>query len=85
MPVEGRPYAVYTRKYKSSGYDASDDTINCQNCGGQTMYGNPTGFSRTRKDGAPCEHEYTGVKRGRCYTVYTCVHCGYSYDIDSGD
>ena len=74
-------------KYKhiTSGYDKETDTFKCCNCGGQRMFGSPTGEVRLRSDGTPCKHEYVGVTRGRCYTVYTCKHCGDSYDIDSGD
>lgn len=75
----------YGQKYGWYGYRADDDTVPCRNCGGQTMGGNATGQTREREDGTACIHEYTGVTRGRCYTVYTCKHCGYSYDIDSGD
>jgi len=57
----------------------------CHNCGGQTMFGQATGKSWLRDDGTPCAHHYTGRSAGRCYTVYTCNHCGYSYDIDSSD
>ena len=57
----------------------------CRNCGGQTMSLTATGKSYLRDDGTPCTHEYTGVNRGRCYTEYTCKHCGYHYGIDSGD
>lgn len=67
------------------GYDKKDDCVDCTNCGGQTMYGIPTGKSFLRKDGTPCVHEYTGVSGGRCYTIYTCKHCDYRYDIDSSD
>jgi hypothetical protein len=59
---------------------------NCTNCGGQTMYGSPSGEVPLRKDNnEPCVHEYTGRNAGRCYTIYTCKHCNHSYDIDSGD
>ena len=85
MPVAGRPYAEWTRKYKTSGYSPLTDTVNCQNCGGQTMMQEATGKSRLRSDGTPCLHEYVVKRQGYCYTVYTCIHCGYSYDIDSGD
>ncbi len=60
-------------------------TMACQNCGGQGMYGSPKGEVPLRPDGTPCKHEYKGVERGRCYTVYTCIHCNHRYDIDSGD
>lgn len=75
-------------KYKQvySGYDKLTDTLPCRNCGGQTMYGKPTGQVPLRKDnGEPCKHEYTSHQAGRCYTIYTCKHCDYRYDIDSGD
>ena len=57
----------------------------CFNCGGSTMYGKASGFVRLRPDGTPCKHEYIGRNAGRCYTIYTCKHCGDFYDIDSGD
>ena len=72
-------------KHVMAGYDKETDTLACSNCGGQRMYGQPTGEVRLRSDGTPCKHEYEGVTRGRCYTVYTCKHCGDSYDIDSSD
>lgn len=75
------------KKYANviAGYDKSNDTIACNNCGGQGMFGKPSGEVPLRADGTPCKHEYVGVSRGRCYTVYTCKHCNHSYDIDSGD
>jgi rubredoxin len=75
-------------KYKQViyGYDKANDTLICNNCGGQTMWGKPTGMVYARKDnGQPCVHEYTREQRGRSYVTSTCKHCGYSYDIDSGD
>lgn len=81
------PVPERSQQYKNvlAGYDKETDTLACSNCGGQRMFGRPTGEVRLRSDGTPCKHEYTGVSRGRCYTVYTCKHCGDSYDIDSGD
>lgn len=75
------------QKYKTviAGYDKDTDTLPCTNCGGQTMFGRPTGKVRTRADGTPCVHEYTSQNLGRCYNRYTCKHCGYSYEIDSSD
>lgn len=67
------------------GYRAEDDTVTCTNCGGQTMFGKPTGKVRLRADMSPCVHEYTGRNAGRCYTIYTCKHCGDTHDIDSSD
>lgn len=68
-----------------AGYDPVTDTLKCDNCGGQTMSALPTGQVPLRKDGTPCVHEYTGRSAGRCYTIYTCIHCSYTYDIDSSD
>lgn len=73
--------------YKSvvAGYDKNTDTLECNNCGGQKMFSKPTGEVPLRPDGTPCKHEYTGKNAGRCYTEYTCTHCGDRYGIDSGD
>lgn len=58
----------------------------CDNCGGQTMFGQATGQVPLRKDnGEPCVHEYTYTNLGRCYHGYTCKHCGYNFKIDSSD
>ena len=77
------------RKYGLSngwyGYRIDDDTVTCRNCGGQTMYGKPSGTVLLNKAGVPCVHEYSSYSKGRCYTGYVCIHCGDSYDIDSGD
>ena len=75
----------YGRKYGWYDYRAEDDTVKCTNCGGQYMYGRPSGKVRANKDGAPCTHSYTSKTVGRCLTQYTCTHCGDSYQIDSGD
>jgi hypothetical protein len=74
-------------KYKSviAGYDKETDTLPCRNCGGQYMYGSPSGEVNARPDGSACVHEYTSKTVGRCLTEYTCVHCGDRYQIDSGD
>ena len=79
------PAGDYRYKAVTAGYDPETDTLPCRNCGGQTMYGKPTGQSFLRDDGTPCTHEYTTRNLGRCYNQYTCKHCGYSYSIDSGD
>lgn len=68
-----------------AGYDKVTDTLRCNNCGGQMMYGSPCGQVPLREDGTPCKHEYKGVTIGRCLTRYTCVHCMSSHEIDSGD
>ena len=80
-----RPAGDYKYKNIVAGYDKDTDTLLCNNCGGQTMTMSPTGKTRMRDDGTPCVHEYDSRQAGRCYTIYTCKHCGYSYDIDSGD
>lgn len=74
-------------KYKHvlAGYDKDTDTLSCTNCGGQYMYGRPTGKVPLRPDGTPCKHEYTSTTVGRCLTRYTCKHCESSHEIDSGD
>ena len=76
--------ALNDKEKTYSWYKGAEDRV-CHNCGGQTMYGKATGKSYLRDDGTPCEHEYTGRTKGRCWTEYTCKHCGYSYDIDSSD
>ena len=68
-----------------AGYDKETDTLACNNCGGQYMYGTPRGQVRMNKDGQPCTHHYHSATVGRCLTRYTCEHCGDSYEIDSGD
>lgn len=76
-----------SRSYKSviAGYDSATDTIPCKNCGGQYMYGTPTGLVALNSSGAPCTHTYSSANVGRCLTRYTCIHCKDSYTIDSGD
>lgn len=80
-----RPAGDYKYKHITSGYDATTDTLRCNNCGGQYMYGMPSGKVRANKEGMPCTHHYTSSTIGRCLTEYTCKHCGDRYTIDSGD
>ena len=68
-----------------SGYDKITDTLACDNCGGQVMYGTPTGIVNLREDGTTCIHEYTKTKIGNCYHRFTCKHCSFIFSIDSGD
>ncbi len=69
-----------------AGYRASDDTLPCDNCGGQTMAVSGTGTTRVDPaTGLGCLHTVRSEKRGNCYHVYTCTKCEWSYDIDSGD
>jgi len=74
-------------KYKNviAGYDRETDTFQCTNCGGQYMFGRPTGEVPLNKDGDPCRHRYSSKKVGRCLTEYTCENCNDRYQIDSGD
>jgi len=67
------------------GYDKADDTVDCNNCGTQYMFGQATGQVKLRPDGTPCKHEYEGATIGRCLNRYVCVHCRDSYDVDSSD
>lgn len=77
----------HDRRYKSviAGYDPLTDTMPCSNCGRQYMFGRPTGQVNLNKDGVPCTHSYNFENRGRDYNVYTCIHCGDNFSIDSGD
>ena len=59
-------------------------TDECRNCGGQKMFGTPTGMVNLREDGTPCKHQYERSEIGRCLTKYVCIHCKDSYTIDSG-
>lgn len=80
-----RPAGNDKYKHVYAGYDKESDTLACNNCGGQTMFGRPSGKVPLRPDGTPCKHEYTSATVGRCLTRYTCKHCGSSHEIDSGD
>ena len=82
-----RPVPAEAQRWKTvcAGYDAATDTFTCHNCGGQYMYGRATGEVNLNKDGEPCTHAYEGVTAGRCWTKYTCKHCGDKYDVDSSD
>lgn len=68
-----------------AGYDELTDTLPCNNCGGQYMFGRPTGKVRLNLLGEPCRHVYIGKTVGRCLTEYTCTECGDRFQIDSGD
>lgn len=79
------PAGDYKYKNVVAGYDKETDTLACNNCGSQYMYGRSTGEVRARPDGTPCTHSYESKTVGRCLTEYTCKHCGDRYQIDSGD
>lgn len=73
-------------KKMMAGYRESDDSMPCDNCGGQTMSLTATGVTRIDPaTGLGCMHEYHGANAGRCYTVYTCAKCRDQYGIDSSD
>lgn len=82
-----RPVPEDQQRYKNiySGYDKETDTLPCTNCGGQYMYGRPTGEVRVNNQGDPCTHSYTSKTVGRCLTEHSCAGCGDRYQIDSGD
>lgn len=80
-----RPAGDTPYKTVLAGYDPATDTLKCNNCGGQKMYGRPTGKVRANKAGEPCIHKYTSKTVGRCLTEYVCTECGDTFCIDSGD
>ncbi len=81
------PISQEMERYKTviAGFDKETNTFGCTNCGGQYMYGRPTGMVRLNETGQPCSHTYQSSNAGRCLTNYHCIHCGDSYQIDSGD
>ena len=79
------PISMERYKKVIAGYDKDTDTVPCTNCGGQYMYGRPTGEVRLDKNGVPCTHKYVSKNVGRCLTEYTCSECGDCFQIDSGD
>jgi len=68
-----------------ASFDKDANTMACDNCGAQYMFGMPTGDVRLRPDGTPCLHEYVGSQVGRCIWTYGCRHCGDKYTVDSSD
>lgn len=83
------PVCNSTKQQKLSPYDYKnhkDQTHKpCLNCGGQYMYGTPTGFSPINKEGNPCHHVYKITNKTSTYRIYSCVNCSLVFDIDSGD
>jgi hypothetical protein len=81
-----RPAPPSPWKTSMATYRASDDTMACDNCGGQTMSLTATG--RVRVDpatGLGCMHTYRSRTTSNCYHEHTCTKCGDRYDIDSSD
>lgn len=79
------PADEYAIKYGWYGYDKDTSTQYCSNCGPLGMFSKPDGKVSLRPDGTPCHHQFRTETIGRCYHRSTCVHCDYSYTIDSGD
>lgn len=71
--------------FNMAGLDRTDNTLPCDNCGGQTMSLRATGKVPLRPDGSPCMHEYKYRSLGNCLHGYTCIRCGHRYEIDSSD
>ena len=70
---------------KAFSWNRGKEDQDCRNCGGQYMFGTPTGY--TKKDpitGLGCPHSYTAKTVGNCLTEYTCTFCGTKHQIDSG-
>jgi uncharacterized protein YbaR (Trm112 family) len=82
-----RPLPEDMRRYANvmAGYRASDDTLSCNNCGGQYMFGQARGYVGINRNGESCTHSYSGKTVGNCLHEYVCAHCGDTYQIDSGD
>lgn len=79
MPYQGQHAATL------AGYSKVDGTIPCQNCGGQYMSMSPTGFVWHNQQDLPCTHHYAVTETKNCLHTYRCIHCGDTYQIDSGD
>lgn len=81
----GTQRQAYTGHAGLAGYDKQDQTIPCQNCGGQYMFGTPLGMVRHNVHDQPCTHEYKCISSERCLHTFKCIHCEDTYQIDSGD
>jgi hypothetical protein len=81
----GSGKVALTEAEKNHSWNRNRTEKECQNCGGQYMYGSGRGEVNLNKEGVPCTHVYQSSNAGRCLTNYTCIHCGDRYQIDSGD
>lgn len=79
-PAEGTKYLSVM-----AGYDKMNNTLPCDNCGAQYMFGKSKGHVKLNNEGLPCYHSYVGTNVGRSRTKYTCRRCDESFEIDSGD
>src|SRR6478735_3420984 len=83
---QGTGLVELTEQEKSQNWNKGKTHRQCTNGGGQTMSGKALGYSKIDPaTGKGCHHNVTGRNAGRCYTIYTCKKCNYSFDIDSGD
>lgn len=82
-----RQPAFGTNRQLAAGYDANTDTFPCQNCGGQRMFGKPTGVVPLDRDGNPCHHAYEPQRDPSRSSIwhYTCHKCNDTFLIDTGD
>ena len=81
-----RPCPPEWLKWRMAGFRESDQSLACNNCGGQTM--SLTARGQTRVDpatGLGCLHTYVSRTTSRCYHEHTCTKCGDHFAIDSGD
>lgn len=83
---EGTGKVLLTEKELIYSWNKGCTHRQCTNCGGQTMAGTALGYTVIDPTtGLGCQHTVTGRTAGRCYNIYTCTKCKFSYDIDSGD
>ena len=81
-----RPAPDVSYRKSLATYRESDDTLACDNCGGQTMSLRALGYTRVDPaTGLGCMHQFIGRNAGRCLTSYRCDKCGAGFDIDSSD
>lgn len=73
-----------TEEQKKFSWWKDKTHLPCQNCGGQTQFGNALGYTNIDPaTGLGCHHVCTYRKKGNCWHEYTCEKCGFCYDIDS--
>lgn len=67
------------------GYSQKDDSLPCQNCGGQYQFSVPTGRVNLNESGSPCVHEYKVQKVSGFMIEYVCDRCRDQYVVDTLD
>lgn len=76
----------FIRRYSTAySEEYTTESVPCNNCGGQTQTGKPTGYVYVREGGVPCTHQYTSQQMSMSYRKLTCIKCGATHFIDSGD